>query len=76
MILLCLGITQLSPDLVIFVANDRLTKPIPLPLAHTRILHGGSACLAVYMYTYAHWKLLLGCVHNVIIPWISYASEK
>ena len=41
----------MSPDLAIFVANDRLTKPIP---AHTRILHGGSVCLAVlqYMYTY------------------------
>ena len=42
----------MSPDLAIFVANDRLTKPIPLLLAHTRILHGGSVCLAVYMYTH------------------------
>ena len=28
----------MSPDLAIFVANDRPTKPIPLPLAHTCIL--------------------------------------
>ena len=57
----------MSPDLAIFVANDRLTKPIPLPLAHTCMLHGGSVCLAVYMYTHIYRKLLLGCVHNIII---------
>ena len=42
--------SDVTPDLAIFVANDRLTKPIPLPLAHTRILHGGSVFGSVHVY--------------------------